>query len=207
MEFSQEEYQKMKVNVMALPLKFDFKEISEFKHYPEYYKSTGILPKYKILRYIVLCYDRNSPLVQNIPEINKRKVKACEISQINIKNSKAKGYDEALDIVNCNNPEVNDMIVRYVRGFYSEKYSQYLVFQDAYYRELYKVQSGDVKSLNLITDIEDRISVLRDSIFSQDSSVNLINDFNRYIDEEELKLRPEDIAEMLKNGEEPYKKL
>jgi hypothetical protein len=207
MEFSKEEYEGMKVNVMALPMKFDFQDIPEFKHFPEYYYETGAVPKHKVLRYIVLCYDRNSPLVQNIPEINKRKVKACEIAGINIKTVKAKGYEEAIDIVSCNNPIVNNMIIRYVRSFYSEAYSQYIVVQDAYYRELHKLQTGEIKSLNLLNDIEDRISSLRDRIFSQDKSVNLSNDFNRYIDEEELKIRPEDIAEMIKNGESPYKAL
>jgi hypothetical protein len=207
MEFSNEDYSKMRVNVMELPMKFEISDIPDFKHYPEFYKDTKPLPKYKVLRYIVLCYDRNSPLVQNIPEINKRKVKACEIVGFNVKNPNSPNYEEVMEMVSCDNRIVNDMIIRYVRGFYSEAYSQYIVVQDAYYRELYKLQSGEIKSLSLLRDIEERISDLRDRIFSQDNSVNLVGDFNRYVDEEELKLRPEDIAEMIKNGEEPYKKL
>lgn len=197
MEYSAEEYGMMRVNVMAMGMKFDPLSIDEFKKHKEYYSKTE-LPLYKVVRYIVLCYDKHSPLVLNIPDINKRKVKACDVSAINIrKDNKDSKY--AIDMINGNCPEVNAMIIRYIRGFHSELYSQYVAVQEAYYKELLKLQDGEVKSMNLLTSIEDRLTSLRDRMFAQDHAQSLAKDFNKYIDEEELMLRPEDIAEMLAN--------
>jgi hypothetical protein len=200
MEYSAQEYGLMRVNVMALGMKFDPLEIEEFKKHKEYYAKTQV-PIHKVIRYIVLCYDKNSPLVLNIPDINKRKVKACEISTINIRKA-SKDSEYAIKMINGDIPEVNAMIIRYVRGFYSELYSQYVAVQEAYYKELFRLQNGDVKNMTLLNGIEERLTSLKDKMFAQDHSKTLAKDFNKYIDEEELMLRPEDIAEMLAKDED-----
>jgi hypothetical protein len=61
--------------------------------------------------------------------------------------------------------------------------------------------------MNLLEGIEDRLEKLKDRIFNNDRSVNLAVDFNRYIDEEELKLTPEKIAAMLEDGESVYQEI
>jgi len=207
MEFKVEDFDKMMVRVMRLPLKFDIKDVEELKNYIEFYKDPAPLLKHQVIRYIALVYDKNSPLVHHIQDINKRKIKACELCDLPIHKKGHKAHDHLLGVLSCQDPIVNDMIIRYVRCFYSESYAQYIVLQDAYYNEMKKLQLGELKSMSLLEGIEDRLEKLKDRIFNNDRSVNLAVDFNRYIDEEELKLTPEKIAEMLEDGESVYKEI
>ncbi len=101
----------------------------EFKKYPEF--QATIQNKEKVLKYVVLYYDKHSPF-RSIEKIEDRKVQAAFKAGFEVKREQ---FDKSVeDILVCGNQEVNCIAIRYLRHCYGIEFSSLMMGLDQYYR-------------------------------------------------------------------------
>jgi len=112
------------------------KGIPEFKIHKVYNISISA-----IIKYVILMYDSESPLWREVRSLPLRKAVAMEMAGIK-KDKNGKFSKEAEEIFEGNNREVNSMIVKYITMQNTPVWSNLVAYENIYYMELAKIQSG-----------------------------------------------------------------
>ena len=178
--------------------------------YPEF----SIKIKYfnRILKYISLIYDANSPLhiINHIPT---RKAEAMTLAGFD-KNHNGMFSEECENIMKCSVPEVVAMIMRYIRIQKNADFAQLVIFDESYHKQLEKMLTDDVtnseKTKDFITNVSTlkrEINTLRSALLNNDNNKNLDDALSEEIEEEQLLIRPELVAKALKDGKNMEKYL
>lgn len=157
-----------------------------------------------MLRYVMYCYDRKSPL-QRLPML-RRKIKAAELASVPTYNGQ---YDSHMQqVFRCENRVVNDMIIRFCRMQYPRKYAFLVTGNEAFFNTLtellnYKPNDDDVlkqtelkgKIFNQAKAMVTHLDELATEILSNDTSQGLVEDLIRTAEGEIThKMSPEDYA-------------
>lgn len=199
-DFSELDYSKMMCNVMAVPEKKNPEtEFEIFRKYDEFLQPTPELDRKKLFRYIPLVYDKNSPLHQVISDVKKVKGKAAELAGFKLQED-GNFMKHVIELLECNNKEVNKMIIRYVTLHKSAKYHEYVVLREAHTKLSVDVVLDPAKT-NLVATFQsvgEKVDKVQQELLSGDNNVNLEDNLNDYYFENELRLRPEHIAKRLK---------
>ena len=97
----------------------------------------------------------------------------------------------------------NYKIVEYVRLHRNFKYAFLVSIETSYYTIMLDIMGGATKQIsdarNIQTELEDTLM----EILNQDNNPYLRDEILRYMEDERLELRPEDIAKKIQNGESP----
>jgi hypothetical protein len=166
------------------------------KKYPEFTKEVSDFNR--VLKYIAFVYDKNTPL-HVINNIMARKIEAANLAGLD------KDDEEYPNIIGCRNPLVSGMIIRYIRMHKDLDYSEYTVANEAYYNQQGKLLSDDTSTIDKTKDLianskelRIRIDILRQELLNNDSNKNLERELEEAIEEEQLMIRPELIAKLIK---------
>lgn len=204
-DFEELDYTKMMCNVMAVPDKRSPEdEFEVFKKYKEFLEPTPEIDRKKLFRYIPLVYDKHSPLHTVIPDIKKVKGKAAELAGFRLQED-GTFLPNVMQMMECNNREVNQMIIRYSVLHKSAKYHQYVVLREAQVKlSVNIIEDPNKANVASFNDVSERVDSAQQELLSGDNNANLQDSFHEYYFENELQLRPEDIAKRLtklKQGE------
>jgi hypothetical protein len=206
LQFHQKEYSQMRFDPSRLPeggdiLKFykDLGKIKEFRTSP----GEG-LDNNKIMQYILSMYDMYSPYRKKYSDVLKRKIEVAHDCQFKIEEG---GTFESVveDFLRGKNEIVNKKIVQFVFLHRSYKYSYQISVEAAYFNLMLQIQSGetDAKNISKLAEIRDELEKNLMELLNQDNNYYLKDTLLRYMEDERLQLRPEDIAKKIQNGESP----
>ncbi len=142
MEFNADDFKKIQYNVYALPAnKTCLKTWPELNRFPEYTTpSLSGIDKDFALRYVLLLYDKKTPLL-NEKNLIKRKETAVEMA--GFKRQKDGKFDENVQaIMRGENKFINRMAIRCCRG-QGMKFSLFTAGIEAYYENIYQITNND----------------------------------------------------------------
>ena len=208
--------------IVNLPLRQKVLDVyPQLKKYPELHDKKFKKMRLsfdRILRYVILYYSDNI-LRQVIPEVAHRKKEAANIAGFyELKNTGQFSYDVE-QMLRCQNPVINQLIIRFLRRSENKKFMQLCVFEEARAKQMQKLIDGvgdsdreltktvidNVKTLS--QDIED----LEKELLNEDDSRDLMEAMYDEIDYTNLGITPEEIAETIADGttdkilKSPYK--
>lgn len=203
-KYSPEQFTQMRYDVYALPDGASVLDaFPRLKVYKEFTGPVKGLDKNKIIRYICYCYDKSCEPMQALDNIFHRRYEAALLAGFEA--DKGKRFDVTVEkAITCQNKQVNEMIVRFLRDQADDKFAYLAVLRDAFYAELPKVQKGDLENAEKIDKINKRIEVLTKEITRGDDSRELELELYQFMERERLNMRPEDVAEMLRDGKEVF---
>jgi len=178
-----------------------YESVFSFKEYHEDLQDVDVR---KFLRFIPMCYDKNSPLRQHITETNRLKIKAADLAGF-VRQEDGRFLSNVESVLAGESEIANRMIIRYVTQHKNSLYTRFVMYQELYENEMQKLRSGEkgVAKISEFDTLGDRLDEIRQELFSQDNNQKLHQDFIQFYFEDKLLLRPEDIAEKLRKGEQP----
>lgn len=196
--------QLMTPNINKLPPKKDprteYKEVYRYpEYYPEAYPNADIN---KVLKYIAMVYDAKSPLHGVINDLRKVKMVAAELAGF-IMQEDGKFLANVMQVLACRDAIANQMIVRYVVTNKSGLFSKFILYTELHSGLMNRLLGGekaDIKEFDLLSD---KLDSVRQEMFRKDQSKDLEALISEFYFSEKLKLRPEDIAKRIKQGEVP----
>jgi len=203
-DFQSKDFRKMLIPVNEIPNKGNFIANTVLDKFPEFHQPIHNLNKNKIIKWIACVYDKESPFVIKFDDLNERKFAALEWCDLDIRNA-SKNNQKLLKIILKNrNKAVNKMIVSYVRAHNNSKYALCKGLEKQYYDELEMIQNGGVKRGVNIYNTQKRLESAMTDLLSGDRNTELEAELHASITFENLRrLRPEGIAQLLMEGEDP----
>ncbi|HMG14780.1 MAG TPA: hypothetical protein VK590_05010, partial [Saprospiraceae bacterium] len=200
-DFDELDYTKMMCNVRSIAIKKSPEtEFDIFKKYKEFLVETPEIDRKKLFRYFPLVYDKNSPLHQVIQDIKRLKGKAAELAGFKIQ-ADGNFMGHVMELMECNNRTVNQMIIRYVILHKSAKYHEMVVLREALAKlSVNVVENPTDKDLKNFQVVGERVDNVQQELLSGDNNEHLQSDLFEYYFEDQLQLRPEDVARKIREG-------
>ena len=204
LSFHQKEYSLMQFDPSRIPegmsiLKF-YKDLAKVKAFRD--DPGPEIDNEKVMQFIMLTYDKNSPYRKKFPDVLKRKIEVAHDCQFKITDGGV--FESATeDFLKGKNRIVNRKIVEYVRLHRNFKYSFLVSMENAYYNLMLEILGGDTKNVMKAKELRDELEESVMEIFNDDTNSFIKDELLRYMETERLELRPEDIALKLQKGETP----
>lgn len=184
--FTNKDFEELTYNVMELPkggnVLAAFPALAELPSFKKF-KSEN---KNKIVRYIILCYDKNSPILKRYMQDDvKRKVMSAQYAGFE---GDSEGYlnDEINAVMRCFNPETNQMIIDFLRLFNDPAWALLLAGLESYYQKLAQLMANDPASKRDTFQVEETKGKLfkqaQDMMSSLDAAAKkILGDENIYL--------------------------
>lgn len=209
MEFSREDFNHLRYNPYSEPM--DVRDILDsyqgLSKYPEFdYNNKELIPVGidKIIRYIFMMYQEDSPLM-SIEDINQRRVEAAKL--VGFKMSNGKFSRKVEEFLTGQLREANKIVIRFLRVSNSRAWSELRVFEDTYYSELKRLRDGDLRTgektetlHKTIKAIRKDIDALEYEILNQDKNQDMVSLLYEYMNVELMCPSPEDVVNAIKDG-------
>lgn len=201
-DFSGFKYQRIvssKVEVLK-----SYPELKKYKEFdPKLYKKMR-LSYDKIFRYVLLAYTNNI-LLESIPEMTKRKRESAILAGFGTGKGVESFSGDVEEIIKCNIPLVNELIILVIRLNKDGEYQQLLAFEEARASQISNMINGDGRDatavlMENIRKLSAYIENLRNNILNQDEQPDIIELLYENIITENLGIKPEDIAQARKDG-------
>jgi len=156
----------------------------------------------KLMQYVFCMYDKNSPYRKKFPDVLKRKIEIAY--EVGFKDVGGGIFEPPIeDLLKGRNQVVNKKIVEYVRLHRNFKYAFLVSIEASYYNLMVDIMGGETKRIGDARSIQTELEDTLMEILNQDNNPYLKDEILRYMEDERLQLRPEDIAKKLQNGESP----
>jgi len=205
-QFVDKEFTSMMYNPVRVPegtniLKFykDLSKVRTFKLNP----GEGI-DNNKLMQYILCMYDKNSPYRKKYSDVLKRKVETAH--DVEFQDIGGGMFESPIeDLLKGKNRVVNKKIVEYVRLHRNFKYAFLVSIEASYFTLMVDIMGGETKRISDARSIQMELEDTMMEIINQDNNPYLRDEILRYMEDERLKLRPEDVAKKMQNGENPIK--
>ncbi|MGD0340525.1 MAG: hypothetical protein ABSA76_02290 [Bacteroidales bacterium] len=203
-QFHSKEYQSLMFNIDRIPegatvLQF-FKDLGKIK---EFKIDAGLgIDNDKLMRYVILMYDKGSPYRRKFTDVLKRKIEVahdCEFETVEGGNF----LPPVENFLKGKNEKVNKKIVAYVRMHRNYKYSYLVTIDESYYALMLEILGGETKKIASAKDVQGELEETLLEILNQDNNPYLRDEILRYMEEDRLALRPEDIAKAMQEGKSP----
>jgi len=190
---------------------YDVKEGMEiFELYPvlKLYKEFKIpleqLSLVKIFKYVCFLYDEKSPLRQ-IDDFIKRSIEASRFALFPTIDGENKFTEPYMKVIKNENPEVLKMIIRFCRMQGSMTFSQLVIMEEIYYKELQDLKSLEetkdrATAIKNISNLRVEIEELKRSLLADSNSKALELLLFKEIEGESLGVSPEEIAAIYNEG-------
>jgi hypothetical protein len=107
------------------------------------------------------------------------------------------------DFLRGKNEKVNKKICAYVRMHRNYKYAYLVAMDESYYTLMLQIIGGDTKKITDAKNAQEELEGTLLEILNEDNNPTLKDEFLRYMENERLELRPEDIAKKMQAGEAP----
>jgi len=203
-QFNDKEFAQMMFSPVRIPegtsvLKY-YKELGKYRAF-KLDPGEGI-DHDKLMQYIFCMYDKNSPYRRKYSDVLKRKIEVAH--DVEFEDVGGGVFTPPIeDMMKGRNRVVNYKIVEYVRLHRNFKYAFLVSIETSYYTIMLDIMGGATKQIsdarNIQTELEDTLM----EILNQDNNPYLRDEILRYMEDERLELRPEDIAKKIQNGESP----
>ncbi len=154
-----------------------------------------------VMKYIMCMYDKNTPYRQKYPDVLKRKIEIAHDIGFPI-NDTGIFDDPVEDFLKGNNKVINRKIVEFVRIHRNFKYSFLVGIENSYYNIMLEVMDGATKRIADLRSIQEELENTMVELMNEDNNPHIRDAVLRYMAEERLQLRPEDIAMKIANGED-----
>jgi hypothetical protein len=211
MFFKPQDFESMLYNVVALdrkkPVCIFFEDLAVFKKYSKDVEEQTLLEFDKVMRYIILLYERNTPLTV-IDKFTLRKTKAAEYAGFDIikgKEGEPTFPKQVLKLIStpCEYETVNRIIVLFLRFHRSHKFSTHRLYNEMYYGAAEKIMNGEYTKahkelLDMLTN--DMESSHFDLFQTKSIDETLKEEMEMVMFEEAIGLNPEDMAKRLQEG-------
>ena len=102
-----------------------------------------------------------------------------------------------------NNKIVNEKGLEFVRMHRSFKYAYMVAIENSYYNMLLEVMNGNTKRITDLRGVQEELEETMLQLLNDDDNPYMRDALLRYMEEERLMLRPEDIARKKASGEDP----
>jgi len=211
MFFKPEDFESMLFNVVEVDRKksifFFFEELKIFNQYEKEVEIETNLDFDKVMRYIILLYERNTPLTV-IDKFSLRKAKAAEFAGFEIvkgKDGEPSFNKQVLKLLStpCEFVTVNRIIVLFLRFHRSHKFSTHRLYNEMYYGAAEKIMNGEYTKTNkeLLDMLTNDMELSHFDLFqTKNVDENLREEMEMVMLEEAIGLNPEDMAKRLQEG-------
>lgn len=168
--------------------------------------------KKEILRYIILMYDKNTPLRTLYSNYNKRKGYAAIMAGFQRDPRTNKFNNAPKDVLLGNNDDTNKAIVRYIMFFFDADYLQLILYNELLGKQFRASMKEEQKALtganiNAIQNIREEINRLTEKVFGGKETKELEAELYRALEIEKETLHPDWVAKRITDGDEPFKEL
>lgn len=206
------DYNKCLINIEAI----DARIISDFSKLHETFgewiknRDDGLrIPSVNIIKYIVACYDKESPIVQQYKQ--RWTVKKREAAKISgILEMREEAGSEIDDILYCRNEEINKVTVRYLAVLSDRDFLTYAIYNEVLVNQSKQLLGFDFSKPSEVAvaktnveNIQNDIQLLEQKLFSGDDVRALKNilqeEANKFMISE---LRPENLVTKNEKGEQ-----
>ena len=175
----------------------------DLKKYSIFKKSSGPeLNNDLVMLYIFCMYDKSNPYRGKYTDVLKRKVEIAHDVGFTM-DEKGVFKEPVEDMLKGNNEVVNQKIVEFVRIHRSFKYTYLVTIEASYYNVMLEVMEGATKRIPDLKNIQEELEETMADLLTEDDNPYIKDAILRYVEEERLQLRPEDIALKLANNEQP----
>lgn len=200
--FADREFDKMMFNVNRIPHNRSIiKAFSLMSKVPEFKKPiSGGLEKNRVLRYIAFMYDKNSPFRRRFPDIMKRKIECAMHAGYKLEEGGIFSVSVE-DMILGKNNAVNCIMVAFVRLHRNVKYSYLVSIEESFFFLMEEIARGEMKNLARLKEIQEEIENTILEMLNEDDNPAAKEAIFKYIEEERLNLRPEDIARKARKKE------
>lgn len=193
-------------NLLFDPKSHDF--VTELEKIPEF-KPKGFkfpVDQRKLYIFIILTYDKLSPLWQMFPNFWHKKKIAAETAGFEIQVT-GQFEDNVQAMLFGDNEDINTMIVRYALMFHEPEFvalvSNYEMFIQETAQALLPSSSDEKKKIGAnIKFLNSEVAALTKAIFGGNESLSIRKELYKTATSEMLKLRPELVAARLKPDED-----
>lgn len=155
-----------------------------------------------VMMFIFCMYDKSTPYRSKFPDVLKRKIEIAHDVGFKV-DDKGVFEDPVEDFMKGNNEIVNRKVVEFVRIHRSFKYSYLVTIEASYYNLMLDVMGGATKRIPDLRSIQEELENTMAELLTEDDNPYIRDAVLRYMEEERLQLRPEDIALKLSAGEQP----
>lgn len=202
MAYTKDEYKKLRLNVMDFGSDL-FSNIKELLMYKEFMELRRVLKTTKIdvnkvIKYIALIHDKNSPLLRE-SDLKKRKIEAAKIAGFDeLDGVFRRDYFEILQNKGINQIPINKAIVRYVRLQNDSDFLLLCIYDETLINNIAELageknQDEQKKLLNNIKILSSNISELKDKFLIDDSD-RLYSELMEEMANHNLELLPEQLV-------------
>jgi hypothetical protein len=203
--FSSKDFEGLLYNItLVSPNKKVVVAFPKLASLPSFRHTFRKIDKEKIIRYIILMYDKDTPFRKRYNKVNQRKIEVARYVGFEHEDG-GLFSDDVNDMLMGNNNDVNRMVVEYVRHQKNYKYTYLVGLEEGFHTILQEVTNGKISNLSKLEDMQNQLEQTMTDLLNDDKSIGLREDLMEYMEEERLELRPEDIAEKILNGESPIK--
>ena len=203
-QFVEKEFAGMMFNPMKVPDgKNIFKVFPDLEKVPVFKKSAGPgLDNQKVMLWVLCMYDKNTPYRAKYKDALKRKIEVAHDVGFEIENT---GIFTAPveDFLKGFNEKVNRKVIEFIRMHKSFKYSYFVGIENSYYGIMQEVMKGQTKRMKEFRELGDELEEVLMQLLNEDDNPHTKEAFLRYVEEDRLHLRPEDIALKILKNEQP----
>lgn len=162
------------------------------------------LHRNSVIRYIILMYDMNSPLIKKINDHGQRMLVSAYLAGF-LQDKNGAFSDEVKKMMGGGNNRINKMIISYLKAHRSTKWALICANWILFYEEIERIMRGEEPKKNRnINTLQKELEREMIEFSNQDSNLYLQQELFEQIEQENLfRLRPEGIAEYIEEGIEP----
>lgn len=206
--FSASDLKDAKYNVLDLgdtPVLKKWPELKRFIEFKFNFRKRYRLDDEKVYKYAFLLYSDNI-IHTAIPEIAKRKMECALLAGFEPRLESSTFRPQVEKMILCEYPEANDLFIRICRLTRNSQFEQLVVYEEARARQMRKLLE-DLGANDKLKDIHENIrrlsediDRLQNEVLFQDNEKSLKERLYFNVENVQLGIRPEEIAEMRKNG-------
>ena len=205
MDFSPKDFLQLKYNCQIVPQDKDLLEaFPELSRFTEFTTKLELIDQNKVIRYIILTYDKRTPLLAE-KNLIKRKMLACKMAGFEL--LEGKFQPEVEEMIRGKNVNVNKMICRYCRNQSDLSYSLLVAELESFFDNIQKlaepIEGGDMQELNKRATLYNHMAQMINSLESSATELfngekELLYEADMFNQEENGKIKsfPEFIASM-----------
>ncbi len=198
MEFAPSDFNRLMIDVHNADMSKPFvKQFHQLQIYSEFSKPIPKnIDRNKLIKWIVYVYDKHSPYRDKYKNVTQRKVQAM----LDV------GYDiegdrfafEVEDILQGKNTNVCDMIISYIKLHCDAEYSHLILLEAMYFQIYAEVLKGTTQKIVELEKTKEAYSNAIHTVMMNDKDKGLLEALYKSINNDKVKLRPEDIAKSIR---------
>lgn len=148
------------------PRQSDF--LSKLKEFSEFAADIPYkIPKKKVMTYVVLIYDMESPLRKEVRDITARRLVALDLAGFK-RDKKTDRFDRPIELfLEGRNPQITSMIVKYIILQNDPRWTQLVVYEHMLYMESARALLGAYKNADTMSKSIDRLATSKDKLTAE----------------------------------------